>query len=68
MIARLKISSSFAFNFSFVLKDGYRYPMKIGVDLATDELFVVEILYKKVDFNKKSSISFKIPKSYERTD
>lgn len=53
---------------SFALKDGYRYPMKIGVDLATDELFVVEILYKKVDFNKKSSISFKIPKSYERTD
>lgn len=44
------------------------FPNKILVNVRSDEVFDAEINYTKIEFNKKSSLSFKIPSSYVQTD
>ena len=43
---------------------GLYFPEKIFIDVKSKEVFTAEINYTKIKFNKTSSISFKIPKSY----
>ena len=43
---------------------GLYFPEKIFIDVKSEEVFTAEINYTKIKFNKTSSISFKIPKSY----
>ena len=43
---------------------GLYFPNKIFVDIKSAEVFTAEINYTKIKFNKTSSISFIIPKSY----
>lgn len=43
---------------------GLYFPEKIFIDIKSEEGFTAEINYTKIKFNKTSSISFKIPKSY----
>ncbi len=43
---------------------GLYFPEKIFIDIKSEEVFTAEINYTKIKFNKTSSISFKIPKSY----
>jgi len=43
---------------------GLYFPQKIFIDIKSEEVFIAEINYTKIKFNKTSSISFKIPKSY----
>ena len=43
---------------------GLYFPEKIFIDIKSEEVFTAEINYTKTKFNKASSISFKIPKSY----
>ena len=43
---------------------GLYFPVKIFVDVKSKEVFTAEINYTKIKFNKTTSISFKIPKSY----
>ena len=43
---------------------GLYFPEKIFIDIKSKEVFTAEINYTKIKFNKTSSISFKIPKSY----
>ena len=43
---------------------GLYFPEKIFIDVKSEEVFTAEINYTKIKFNKRSSISFKIPKSY----
>ena len=44
------------------------FPNKILVNVRSDEVFDAEINYTKIEFNKKSSLSFKIPSSYVQID
>lgn len=44
------------------------FPNKILVNIRSDEVFDAEINYTKIEFNKKSSLSFKIPSSYVQID
>ncbi|MBT6809115.1 MAG: DUF4292 domain-containing protein [Flavobacteriales bacterium] len=44
------------------------FPNKILVNVLSDEVFDAEINYTKIEFNKKSSLSFKIPSSYVQID
>lgn len=44
------------------------FPNKILVNVRFDEVFDAEINYTKIEFNKKSSLSFKIPSSYVQID
>ena len=43
---------------------GLYFPQKIFIDIKSEEVFIAEINYTKIKFNKTASISFKIPKSY----
>jgi len=43
---------------------GLYFPNKIFIDIKSAEVFTAEINYTKIKFNKTSSISFIIPKSY----
>jgi len=43
---------------------GLYFPNKFFVDIKSAEIFTAEINYTKIKFNKTSSISFIIPKSY----
>ena len=43
---------------------GLYFPNKIFIDIKSEEIFTAEINYTKIEFNKASSISFIIPKSY----
>jgi len=43
---------------------GLYFPDKFFVDIKSKEIFTAEINYTKIKFNKTSSISFIIPKSY----
>ncbi len=43
---------------------GLYFPEKIFIDIKSEEDFIAKINYTKIKFNKISSISFKIPKSY----
>ena len=43
---------------------GLYFPEKIFIDIKSEEVFTAEINYTKIKFNKTSSISFIIPKSY----
>jgi len=43
---------------------GLYFPEKIFIDIKSEEVFTAEINYTKIKFNKTTSISFKIPKSY----
>lgn len=43
---------------------GLYFPEKFFIDIKSKEVFTTEIYYTKIKFNKTSSISFKIPKSY----
>ena len=43
---------------------GLYFPEKIFIDVKSKEVFTAEINYTKIKFNKTTSISFKIPKSY----
>ena len=43
---------------------GLYFPTKIFVDIKSEEMVTAEINYTKIKFNKTSSISFIIPKSY----
>lgn len=43
---------------------GLYFPEKIFIDVKSEEVFTAEINYTKIKFNKTTSISFKIPKSY----
>ena len=47
---------------------GLYFPEKIFIDIKSEEGFTAEINYIKIKFNKTSSISFKIPKSYVSTN
>ena len=40
------------------------FPKKIYIDIKSEEIFTAEINYTKIEFNKESTISFIIPKSY----
>ena len=44
------------------------FPNKILVNVRFDEVFDAEINYTKIEFNKKSSLSFNIPSSYVQID
>lgn len=44
------------------------FPNKLLVNVRSDEVFDAEINYTKIEFNKKSSLSFKIPSSYVQID
>ena len=43
---------------------GLYFPEKVFIEIKSEEDFTAEINYTKIKFNKTSSISFKIPKSY----
>ena len=43
---------------------GLYFPEKIFIDAKSKEVFTAEINYTKIKFNKTTSVSFKIPKSY----
>ena len=45
--------------------EGMYFPKKVFLEIKSEETFTAEINYTKIDFNKKSSLSFKIPKSYD---
>jgi hypothetical protein len=44
------------------------FPNTIKIDIESKEVFSAEIEYTKIVFNKKSSLSFKIPSSYVKMD
>ena len=54
---KLKISHNY-------LKEQFFDYSKIFVDIKSEEMVTAEINYTKIKFNKTSSISFIIPKSY----
>ena len=44
------------------------YPKNLNIEVISDEVFAATIDFSKVVFNKKSSLSFKIPSSYVKSD
>jgi len=59
-----KVSIIYSDYKSFSELGGLYFPNKIFIDIKSAEVFTVEINYTKIKFNKTSSISFIIPKSY----
>ena len=59
-----KISIRYSDYKDFAELGGLYFPEKIFIDIKSEEGFTAEINYTKIKFNKTSSISFKIPKSY----
>lgn len=51
-------------NYTFFDEVKSYFPTKLFIEVESDEKFTAEIEYTRVVFNKKSSLSFKIPKSY----
>jgi len=48
--------------------DNYFFPSKLLVKVYSEERFDAEINYTKIEFNKKSNVSFNISKSYVKID
>lgn len=44
------------------------YPKNLNIEVISRENFVADIDFSKIVFNKKSSLSFKIPPSYVKSD
>ena len=61
-----KISVNYDGYKAFSRLGGLYFAKKVYIDIKSEEVFNAEISYTKIDFNKKSSLSFKIPKSYAR--
>ena len=55
-------------NYLFYEKPKYFYPNKIFINIKSEESFSVNAGLTKVEFNKPSSLSFKIPSSYVKID
>ena len=49
---------------TFTEVDNHFFPSQLLIEVQADEVFDAEINYTKIEFNKKSNISFNIPKSY----
>ena len=55
-------------NYLFYEQPKYFYPNKIFINIKSEESFSVNADLTKVEFNKASSLSFKIPSSYVKID
>ena len=44
------------------------YPKNLNIEVISDETLPLNIDFSKIVFNKKSSLSFKIPSSYVKSD
>ena len=55
-------------NYLFYKQPKYFYPNKIFINIKSEENFSVNADLTKVEFNKPSSLSFKIPPSYVKID
>ena len=55
-------------DYSFFDKPKYFYPSKILINVEAEEMFSVNADITKVEFNKATSLSFKIPSSYVKID
>jgi len=55
-------------DYSFFDKPKYFYPNKILINVEAEEIFSVNADITKVEFNKATSLSFKIPSSYVKID
>ena len=55
-------------NYLFYKQPKYFYPNKIFINIKSEENFSVNADITKVEFNKPTSLSFKIPPSYVKID
>ena len=55
-------------NYLFYEQQKYFYPNNIFINIKSEESFSVNADLTKVEFNKASSLSFKIPSSYVKID
>ncbi len=55
-------------DFSFYDDIESYYPRHLYIQVESEEKFIAEILFSKIQFNKKTSLSFKIPPTYVEMD